>query len=223
MERLSLPEIGMHTPGPADAGAACAPQELIARIGHMVRGLHDGLRELGLRVLIEDAVQAMPDARDRLAYVARMTEEAASRVLNATDVVSPLQDRIDGGAAELAQRWRDVLDGVSRPSDYRDMAQCTLDYLTQTRQDAAEVKAQVMEIVLAQAFQDLTGQVIKRLTELARDTERRLVQLLLDQVPPPRRELGSGLLNGPQIAPETATDVVSGQAQVDELLESLGF
>jgi chemotaxis protein CheZ len=78
--------------------------------------------------------------------------------------------------------------------------------------------------MMAQDFQDLTGQVIKKVMELAYGIEQQLVQLLVDYAPPEiRREAGSGLLNGPQIHPTGNPDVVSSQGQVDDLLESLGF
>jgi chemotaxis protein CheZ len=78
--------------------------------------------------------------------------------------------------------------------------------------------------MMAQDFQDLTGQVIKKVTELANGIEQQLVQLLLDYAPPDvRRDAGAGLLNGPQINPEGNPDVLAGQEQVDDLLDSLGF
>jgi len=85
-------------------------------------------------------------------------------------------------------------------------------------------KQHLMDIMMAQDFQDLTGQVIRRVTELAQGLEQQLVQLLLDYAPPEiRREAGAGLLNGPQINPEGNADVVADQSQVDDLLDSLGF
>lgn len=77
---------------PAAEGAGVS-EEVLVRIGHMTRNLHDSLRGLGFDRLLEKAASDMPDARDRLEYVARMTEQAAQRVLNATELASPLQDR----------------------------------------------------------------------------------------------------------------------------------
>lgn len=97
-------------------------QEMIIRVGRVTRDLHDSLRELRLDVLIEKAAHAIPDTRDRLDYVARMTEQAASRVLNATEAAGPLQDSIDAGAARIADGWRDVLAATAQRSEYRAMA-----------------------------------------------------------------------------------------------------
>src|SRR3954468_13639395 len=89
------------------ATAAMEPnEEFLSRIGHMTRALHESLRGLGLDKLIEKAASEIPDARDRLDYVVRLSEQAAKKVLDATDAASPLQDRIDASATELAGQWQ---------------------------------------------------------------------------------------------------------------------
>ncbi len=198
--------------------------EVLVRVGQMTRALHDSLRGLGFDKLIEKAAHDIPNARDRLDYVARMTEQAAQRVLNATDQAGPLQDKIDSGAGEIAAAWQALMDAPFSEAQYRAMADRTIDYLDETRSAANVTKQHLMEIMMAQDFQDLTGQVIKKITELAHGLEQQLVQLLIDYAPPEvRREVGSGLLNGPQINPTASPDVVADQEQVDDLLESLGF
>jgi chemotaxis protein CheZ len=216
----------MHQADAAPAGAGQgAQEEVLARIGLMTRSLHDNLRALGFDKLLEKAAHEMPTARDRLGYVAKMTEQAAQRVLNATDAATPLQEKIDAGADDLSRSWQALLQDPSFSEErYRAMAVQTLAYLDQTRHDADMTKQQLLTIMMAQDFQDLTGQVIKKVTELAHGIEQQLVELLLDYAPPElRRDTGSGLLNGPQINPEGNPDVVAGQEQVDDLLESLGF
>lgn len=212
-------------PEAAAQQGAGAQEEVIARIGQMTRSLHDNLRALGFDKLLEQAAQEMPTARDRLSYVAKMTEQAAQRVLNATDAATPLQEKIEAGAGDLAQAWQALLQAPTFSEErYRAMAAQTVGYLDQTRSDADMTKQQLLTIMMAQDFQDLTGQVIKKVTELAHGIEQQLVELLLDYAPPElRRDVGSGLLNGPQINPEGNPDVVAGQEQVDDLLESLGF
>ena len=77
---------------------------------------------------------------------------------------------------------------------------------------------------MAQDFQDLTGQVISKVAVITQTLEKQLVQMLVDFAPEDvRRELDTGLLNGPQINPEGKTDIVADQGQVDDLLDSLGF
>jgi chemotaxis protein CheZ len=203
--------------------ASGSQDEVLSRIGHLTRSLHDSLRGLGLDKLIERAASDIPDARDRLDYVARLSEQAAQRVLNATDAASPLQDRIDASSVELAGRWKHLLDGAGE-GDWRALAQATVAQMEANRLDAAATRAHLMDIMMAQDFQDLTGQVISRVTALAQGLERQLVELLVDFAPAEiKRDYDNGLMNGPQIKPEGGTDVVANQSQVDDLLDSLGF
>jgi chemotaxis protein CheZ len=197
---------------------------MLARVGQITRTLHDSLRELGFDKVLEKATLDIPDVRDRLNYVARMTEQAAQRVLNATDTAIPLQERIDAGADEILHGWQAALKAPFSEANYRDMATLTMQCLTDMRQDTSATKQQLLDIMMAQDFQDLTGQVIRKVTELAHGLEQQLVQLLLDYSPVEvRREVNSGLLNGPQINPSSKSDVVADQGQVDDLLDSLGF
>ncbi|TFW72062.1 protein phosphatase CheZ [Methylotenera oryzisoli] len=206
--------------------------EILNRVGHVTRTLHDSLSGLGLDKILEQVAQDIPDARDRLAYVARMTEQAAERVLNATDVAIPLQEELAAGATALQQRWQDVMREPSLKSEYNLAANDTLAYLTMAGKNTAETKALLMDIMMAQDFQDLTGQVIKKITGLAQELEQQLVQLLIDFSPAiPKKDAeaakadagdNASLMNGPQIDPG-AVDVVASQEQVDDLLDSLGF
>ena len=196
-------------------------EALLARVGHMTRSLHDSLSGLDFDKLAARAAHDIPDARDRLDYVARMTEQAAQKVLDATEAASPLQDRIGGGARSLAQQWRVLL---AAGHDATPLAGPTLAYLEQTANDSELTRQQLTSIMMAQDFQDLTGQVIRKVTELAHGLEQQLVQLLVDYAPGDlKRETNTGLLNGPQINPNDSPDVVADQTQVDDLLESLGF
>ncbi|SHG59143.1 protein phosphatase CheZ [Massilia sp. CF038] len=198
--------------------------EFLSRIGHMTRALHESLRGLGLDKLIEKAASDIPDARDRLDYVARLSEQAAQKVLNATDAAGPLQDRIESDAGALSASWQTLLDQPdTTDAQWRAMAMQTMTALQQARTGSVETKRHLMDIMMAQDFQDLTGQVITKVTTIAQNLEQQLVQMLVDFAPAEvKREYDSGLLNGPQINP-TGADVVSNQGQVDDLLDSLGF
>src|SRR5450830_994088 len=205
-----------------------SPQdEVLNRIGHLTRNLHDSLRELGFDKLLETAANDIPDARDRLKYVARMTQQAAERVLNATDIANPLQEEIAEGAAGLKTQWTAIKATSSLKSDYDKVVDETLTYLGKTIESTSATKAQLMDIMMAQDFQDLTGQVIKKVTEIAQSIEQQLVQVLIDFTPGAStvvKEAEDDLMNGPQIAPEKAPElVVANQEQVDDLLDSLGF
>ena len=208
---------------PAGALPIAQNDDMLNRIGHVTRLLHDSLRGLGLDKIMEQVANDIPDARERLNYVARMTEQAAERVLNATDAATPLQTELASQAVTLEQRWKDVLAKPLLKSDYDKTAQETLTFLALTEKNTAETKALLMDIMMAQDFQDLTGQVIKKITGLAQELEKQLLQVLIDFSPTMAKiETNATLLNGPQIDPN-AVDVVASQEQVDDLLDSLGF
>lgn len=222
----------MHPPGTlVSQGAAdladTAPDsnlEVLSRIGHMTRALHDSLRGLGLDKLIEKAASDIPDARDRLDYVARLSEQAAQKVLNATDEANPLQDGIDRSARDLTTSWQAALAAPEGEADWRALAERTMRELETSRAAAGATKGYLMDIMMAQDFQDLTGQVIGKVTTIAQNLEQQLVQMLVDFAPAEvKREFDNSLMNGPQINPTGTADVVANQGQVDDLLDSLGF
>jgi len=206
----------------ADQGSSQA--EFLIRIGQMTRNLHDSLRGLGIDKMIQQAAHEIPNVKDRLEYVSKMSEAAAQRVLNATDAAGPLQDGIEENGAKLKAEWQTALQGACTEDQYKALAAKTMEYLEETRDASVDTRKYLLEIMMAQDFQDLTGQVIKKITELATSLEQQLVQLLIDFAPSEmRREPGAGLLNGPQIHAGTSAEVVTNQGQVDDLLESLGF
>ena len=210
----------------APVAGASSHDEVLSRVGHMTRALHENLRGLGLDKLIEKAASDIPDARDRLDYVAHLSEQAAKKVLDATDAAGPLQDAIEACSTELKAGWQALLDapaGEATDAQWRALAQRTIAGLDESRAGAVATRSELMSIMMAQDFQDLTGQVIGRITSIAQNLEKQLVQVLIDFAPSEiKRELDNGLMNGPQIKP-TGTEVVANQGQVDDLLDSLGF
>lgn len=216
-----------------------AAEELIHRIGKLTRMLRDNMRELGLDKEIEKAAEAIPDARDRLHYVATMTEQAADRALNAIDRAQPLQDQLSERAESLDKRWEAWFETPQELDDAKALVKETRTYLSDVPTIAAATNKELLEIMMAQDFQDLTGQVIKKMMDVIREIEHQLVQVLIDNVPGAQaREnmqrkaedqwknenarRNEDLLNGPQVQ-ENAPDIVTGQDQVDDLLDELGF
>jgi chemotaxis protein CheZ len=201
-------------------------EELIQRIGHLTRSLHDSLRELGYDKKIEKAAAAIPDTRDRLAYVANLTGDAADKVLTLTEKTLPLQEAIGSEARRLSTQWQALMDNRLSVAEFEALVSRTRGYLDTVPQQTAEAGRNLRDIMVAQDFHDLTGQVIRKITEMAQKVEAELVNLLVESVSPQTRaEIadGNGLMNGPVIKPTGRQDVVANQAQVDDLLASLGF
>lgn len=212
--------------------------EVVQRIGQVIKMLRESMRELGLDKEIERAAQAIPDARDRLSYIGTMTEQAAERALNAVDRAQPVQDEIAASAEGLDKRWDEWFENPVELSEARSLVEDTRGYLKALPEKANATNRELLEIMMAQDFQDLTGQVIKKMMDVIHSLEFQLLQVVLDSVPDEgdREELqkranelkaaeekrGSAFLNGPQIDPE-AVDIVNSQDQVDDLLSDLGF
>lgn len=204
--------------------AGAGPDKVINQIGHMARTLHDTLRELGLNKEIEKATASIPDARDRLNYVATLTEQAAERVLNATEAAQPLVEKMEVEAHRLSGQWQLLFEKKLDVEQFKNLVTQTHAFLYEVPKQAKATNAYLMEIMMAQDFQDLTGQVIKKITAVTKEMEQQLLALLVENAPASvKAELNTGLLNGPVINPTGRTDVVSSQDQVDDLLESLGF
>jgi chemotaxis protein CheZ len=202
------------------------------RVGNLTRVLHDALRELGYDRDLAAAREDLPDARDRLAYIARVTGEAAEKVLNAVDHARRVQDELAQRAADLRSRWQAV--GVYTAGAHagreratpagRKLVDETCDFFASLDAQADRTQAILTDIMMAQDFHDLTGQVIRKVVALAHNMEEQLVRLLIESTPPDQRKrVEHERLAGPVVKPEGRDDVVTDQAQVDDLLASLGF
>lgn len=211
-------------PAEVESAGMCNNDKVYSQLGQMTRSLHDTLRELGYDKALETAAASIPDARDRLTYIATMTEQAAERALNATEVARPIQDKLASEASALSQKWQLMFDKQLNVDKFKELATQTRKYLDEVPDQTRATNAQLTEIMMAQDFQDLTGQVIKKVIELAQQIEQQMVKLLVETIPPARMaEVNPGLLNGPVINAQGRNDVVTSQGQVDELLDSLGF
>lgn len=223
---------------PSKVDQTVSGDDLVQRIGHLTRMLRESMRELGLDKEIERAAEAIPDARDRLSYVASMTEQAADRALNAIDRAQPLQDGLSEQAQALDRRWAEWFAAPKELDEARDLVSDTRRYLAAVPDKTQATNQELLEIMMAQDFQDLTGQVIKKMMDVIREIEYQLVQVLIDTMPesqgrddmkksPPMTGKDAAadeeeLLNGPQVKPG-GEDIVTGQDQVDDLLDQLGF
>lgn len=212
--------------GPSDAELL---NNMYSQIGQLTRKLHDAMHELGYDKSLEKVAEALPDAKDRLAYIASLTESAADKVLNATDIAKPLQDELEAKAKDLGARWEKLHNGQLSVDEFKTLASETRQYMDFIPKTTQATSAQIMEIVMAQDFQDLTGQVIKKVMHMIKSLESELLGFLVQFSPPEKRaelkpaQLDATLLNGPVVNPEGREDVVTNQQQVDDLLESLGF
>jgi len=189
--------------------------DVFVRVGQLTRKLHDALRELGYDQNIECAVGALPDARARLSYIADLTGKAADRVLSAVDEGMAAEEELGNQAEAIAAKL-----GTIQAPGLRGEAH---DFALAVRAHSENSRQRLTEIMMAQDFHDLTGQMIKKIADLAHNIETQLVQLLLDTTPPDQRPKASAeFLEGP-VVDKSRSDVAHGQEDVDSLLDSLGF
>ncbi len=199
-------------------------ERVFARVGQMTRNLHNLLRELGYDRALEQVAQELPDNRDRLNYIAAMTAQAAERTLNAAEAAQPLQEGLSSNARGLGAKWDKLFAKQLGVEEFQALVTDTRAFLNDVPTQSEAINGHLMEIILAQDFQDLTGQVIRKTLDAAQSLEKQLVALLLETTPEGKRQsVRPDLLEGPVISTSGRSDVVNSQEQVDALLESLGF
>src|SRR5690625_3464193 len=163
------------------------PEEVVQRIARLTRMLRESMRELGLDEAIKEAAEAIPDARDRLRYVGRMTEQAANRVLTAAEQTQPLQQSLSQEAAHLQTQWT-TLAASWPPQLPTELLEKMPVFLQQVQDKTQQTQSNLMEIIMAQDFQDLTGQVIQGMLGVIAAIEKELIQVLLDSVTAEKRD-----------------------------------
>lgn len=191
--------------------------DMFQQLGSITRQLHEALKELGYADKLKGTVDQLPDAQSRLNYIARLTGEAAEKVLNHVEGAKQEQ-------ALLGDRGRQLLTAIgSVPGLARAMPEL-LTWSQEVVETSERSDARLTEIMMAQDFHDLTGQVIARVVRLAGTIEEQLLSLLLQAAPAGKPGQDQAYeLTGPVVDPQNRNDVVSDQKQVDELLASLGF
>jgi chemotaxis protein CheZ len=216
----------VNAPLPHDvAQAAQDDHDVFNRIGLLTRQLHDALRELGFDAHLQGAIGTLPDARTRLDYIARLTGDAADKVLDAVDQARHAQDGVDEALERLAPAWAALAqDGPRAALLPPDLVRETADFLSHARIASTDIQGRLTEIMMAQDFHDLTGQVIRKIADLAVNLEEQLVKLLVASTPPDKRGTVPALgLEGPVVDGGAGREVVTNQEQVDDLLAELGF
>jgi chemotaxis protein CheZ len=200
------------------------PRDVFQRVGMLTRRLHDALHELGYDTSVESAVNDLPDARARLTYIASLTGQAAEKVLAAVETTQNINDTIAARAAKLDAQWDRLYNNEMSLAEFKQHAQENRDFIRDLTGQSGVIGSTLTDIMMAQDFHDLTGQVVNKIAAMAQNLEEQLVQLLLDTTPKDqRKQVENTWLNGPVINAEGRTDVCTNQSQVDDLLESLGF
>jgi chemotaxis protein CheZ len=226
-EAVAASEAAPAVAEPADAAEA-DKGGMFERLGGIVRLLHDSLRELGYDKALTEASTQIVDAQDRLEYVASLTEQAANKVLNTLDEGMPAQDQLSKQSRQMEERWGDLFAGKLSMEEFKVLAGDSRQFAQAVSTATEAEKARLLDIMMAQDFQDITGQLIKKVVAITKRVENELAQVLRDNAPPEMREKLAQkqsaqeqpvqLMQGPSV-PSAALD----QDSVDDLLADLGF
>ncbi|WP_295895892.1 protein phosphatase CheZ [uncultured Vibrio sp.] len=203
---------------------------MLNEIGALTRDLHDSLQNFHVdERMSEIAKDEIPDARDRLKYVIEKTEVAANKTMDAVDRCMPIANNLHDGLVQVRPQWNELMHGRIELAQFKVLCHRIDALLTEVEGDSTELKGQLTEILMAQDFQDLTGQIISRVISLVNEVEDRLVEILTvfgtsQKVESEENKNKASISpEGPIMNPNERTDAVSSQDEVDDLLSSLGF
>ncbi|AIW13506.1 protein phosphatase CheZ [Vibrio tubiashii] len=203
---------------------------MFQEIGELTRDLHESIKHFSMDDrMSEIANDEIPDARDRLQYVIDKTEVAANKTMDAVDRCMPIADNLHEGLLQVRPQWNELMHGRIELAEFKALCHRIDDLLGEVEGDSSELRGQLTEILMAQDFQDLTGQIIRRVITLVDEVEGRLVEILTAfgssqlEESTNNKNKASTDPEGPILNPQERDDAVSSQDEVDDLLSSLGF
>lgn len=205
---------------------------LFRELGTLTRELHEALKSFKLDTRLSDiASNDIPDARERLKHVISMTEQSAHRTLTAIETSLPRADEIARKARYLAEEWQRFCRRDLSVDEFRLLSREVGSFLDLAGDHGSALHESLSDALMAQDYQDLTGQIIRRVIGLVQEVEDGLVELV--------RISGTRMAEDTNASADTSTEdnrlgngpavsgrnegAVSGQDEVDDLLSSLGF
>ena len=215
--------------------------QLFAEVGKLTRQLHEALKSFELDTRLTDiTTDAIPDAKKRLNYVMEMTENAANKTMDAVEASLPLAQEIADEISDIKPTWDRLMNREIELGEFKSLCHSIDKFMNSSHHKTDELQMLMTNVLMAQDYQDLTGQVIRRVIELVREVEESLIHLLTafaaqGEVEPTQlteqpEETEDSIVaqtlagpEGPIIDKESRNDVVSDQDEVDDLLSSLGF
>ncbi|MGJ8678741.1 protein phosphatase CheZ [Paraglaciecola sp.] len=212
--------------------------ELFSEVGKLTRQLHDSLNNFQLDPRIVNMTnEDIPDAQTRLTYVIETTEEAANKTMDLVDSCMPIAEKLQKGIVELIPGWDKLMARQLELGEFNKLVNSIDVFFKEGAEDSEKLSGLLTEVLLAQGYQDITGQVIRRVIELVKEVEDNLVYMLtmFGGVEVKESEETSEKSNksdnqadmikaeGPIMDADSREDVASDQDDVDDLLSSLGF
>jgi len=206
---------------------------LFQEIGKLTRELHDTLNNFDLEPRISKlTVSEIPDAKERLNHVIKLTQDAANKTLSVIEDTLPRSEKLEKKAIFLKKEWDRFTKRDMQLEEFRGLSNEIDEFLEWTSINAVVIHKGLSDVMMAQDFQDLTGQIIKRVITLVQEVEDSLVGLIritggkspeniAEKEKKPEKDIEAV---GPQVPGlKRESEVVNGQDDVDDLLSSLGF
>ena len=212
--------------------------ELFRELGTLTRDLHEAIKAFNYDERLADITShEIPDARERLNYVITMTEQAAHKTLTVIESSAPLAQQLAEEGERLSERWQAFLRRELNVEEFRALTRELDTFLDRVQRDSRRISDELNEALMAQDYQDLTGQIIRKVIALVEEVESNLVELVRisgqrieddgrRERPAQDAEKAQESMRrgeGPAMPGQGQDDVVSGQDEVDDLLSSLGF
>ncbi|GLR70709.1 protein phosphatase CheZ [Agaribacter marinus] len=212
--------------------------ELFSEVGKLTRQLHDSLVNFQLDEKLSQLTNtAIPDAQSRLEYVIEETEKAANSTMDAVERSMPLAEQLNDRLTGLIPNWKKLMNRQIELGEFKSLCYELDDLLSDAQKDSASLNSMLTEVLMAQGYQDLTGQVIRRVIELVSEVEEGLVDMLAtfsedndasaepkkDKAQPSQKSDDNVKAEGPILNAKERDDVAQNQDDVDDLLSSLGF
>ncbi len=205
--------------------------DLFAEIGKLTRQLHDSLNNFQLDSRLNDLATAdIPDAKERLNYVITRTEDAANKTMDVVESIFPVVDNLAEQVRDVNPLWTKLMNNEIELNEFKGLCVDIDKLLTTTSKETHHIHGLMTDVLMAQDFQDLTGQVIRKVIDLVHEVEESLIAMLTafgisadHSQASESPKVGENLVEGPIVNTENRNDVVEDQDDVDDLLSSLGF
>lgn len=206
--------------------------ELFHEVGQLTRNLHESLKSFEIDSDLQDVASAkIPDAKDRLNYVIKISEESAHKTLGIVEEKLPQAQNLQGKSQEMNERWAKFMGREMSVEEFRELSKELPEFMAEISKDSSDLYNSLQEILMAQGFQDLAGQTIKRVIALIQEIEDNLVEMVKLSGEKMKKLQSQGIdvvddngLHGPRVpGSKSSNGMVASQDEVDNLLDSLGF
>ena len=204
---------------------------LFQELGKLTREIHDSISAFSDdQRVVELAEEDIPDAKERLSYIITKTDQAAHSTMSSAESAISVVDELRDKGNDIKQRWDEFRNREMSKQDFLALSEDMDRFLASFDQHGDQVRSIMTDIMMAQDYQDLTGQMIKQVINMVQEVEEKLVRLvaisgasLQGDKAGKNNKADGAMAHGPQLPTADKGEVATNQDEVDDLLASLGF